>query len=92
MSKSELAARIAQDNPTLEDKKINLAIEALFDEITDALKGGRRIEIRGFGAFSVKEKPARTGRNPRTGEAVEISAKNVVHFRQGKELKERVNS
>ena len=91
MSKSELAAKMAEDNPALEDKKINLALEALFAAISDALKDGRRIEIRGFGAFSVKAKPARTGRNPRTGEAVKISAKNVVHFRQGKDLKERVN-
>ena len=66
-------------------------MSAIFDEITNALSAGTRVELRGFGAFSVKSRPGRVGRNPRTGQKVEISEKNVPYFKTGKLLKERLN-
>ena len=72
-------------------QKANNIVGAVFDEITDALAEGNRVELRGFGAFSVKNRPARTGRNPRTGESVEVEEKWVPFFKTGKELRERLN-
>jgi integration host factor subunit beta len=70
---------------------VELIVSTIFDEITDALARGDRVELRGFGAFSIKRRDPRTGRNPRTGTAVEVSAKAVPYFKPGKELRERVN-
>ena len=91
MKKSELLVHMKEQNPNFTDEQLNASIEAIFNVISEALTEGKRIEIRGFGAFSIKEKAARTGRNPRTGEAVEIKAKNTVHFKPGKDLKQAVN-
>ena len=78
-------------NPHLRQPDVELIVTTIFDEITDALARGDRVELRGFGAFSTKERDPRTGRNPRTGEAVEVSAKSVPYFKPGKELRERIN-
>ena len=91
MKKSELLAFMKEQNPNFSDEQLGDSIQAIFDIISEALTEGKRVEIRGFGAFSVKEKAARTGRNPRTGEPVEIAAKNTVHFKPGKDLKQAVN-
>lgn len=92
MKKSELVATMLEKNPALDANTLAKSVEEVFDMIAVALGDGGRVEIRGFGAFSVIGKPARMGRNPRTGEAVQIAAKNVVHFKSGKELKEAVNA
>lgn len=92
MTKSELIQQLAEENPHLYLHDIERIVSVIFDEITDALARGDRVELRGFGAFSVKERAARTGRNPRTGEAVEVPEKNIPFFKSGKELRERVNS
>lgn len=89
--KSELVQIIANRNPHLFQRDVENIVSAVFDEITDALSGGNRVELRGFGAFSVKNRPARTGRNPRTGESVEVEEKWVPFFKTGKELRERLN-
>lgn len=91
MKKSELLARMKEQNPNFTDEQLSDSIEAIFNVVSDALTEGKRVEIRGFGAFSVKEKAARVGRNPRTGEPVQIEAKNTVHFKPGKDLKQAVN-
>ena len=92
MKKSELVTKMKSKDDSFSDEVLGKAVEAVFDEIIDALGRGDRVEIRGFGAFSVLHKEARTGRNPRTGEPVQIDAKNVVHFKAGKELKSAVNA
>jgi integration host factor subunit beta len=92
MIKSELVQIIASRNPHLFLRDVDIIVSAVFDEITDALAEGNRVELRGFGAFSVKNRPARTGRNPRTGEAVEVEEKWVPFFKTGKELRERLNA
>lgn len=91
MTKSELIARLAEQNPHLYHRDIERIVSTLFDSIADALADGKRVELRGFGAFSVKEREARVGRNPRTGEAVEVDAKRVPFFKTGKQLRERLN-
>lgn len=91
MKKSELIDVMKKENPNFTEDQITKAIDAIFAKISDALTEGGRVEIRGFGAFSVRAKPARTGRNPRTGEPVDIAAKNVIHFKAGKDLKQAVN-
>jgi len=91
MTRSELIAALAQANPHLRQPDVELIVSTIFDEITDALARGDRVELRGFGAFSIKRRDPRTGRNPRTGTAVEVSAKSVPYFKPGKELRERVN-
>lgn len=91
MTKSELIARLAEQNPHLYHRDIERIVSTLFDTIADALADGKRVELRGFGAFSVKEREARVGRNPRTGEAVEVDAKRVPFFKTGKQLRERLN-
>ncbi|NRG16464.1 integration host factor subunit beta [Rhizobiales bacterium] len=91
MIKSELVQRISEQNPHLYQRDVENIVNAILDEITDALKRGDRVELRGFGAFSVKNRPARVGRNPRTGQKVEVSEKNVPFFKTGKEMRERLN-
>ena len=91
MTKSELIAELVSANPHLLTRDIELIVSTVFDEITAALARGARVELRGFGAFTVKQRDARTGRNPRTGEAVAVDEKMVPFFKAGKELRERVN-
>ena len=91
MTKSELIAELASANPHLMNRDIELIVSTVFDEIIAALSRGARVELRGFGAFTVKRRDARTGRNPRTGESVAVDQKMVPFFKAGKELRERVN-
>jgi len=91
MTKSELIMELAASNPHLRGADVELIVATVFDQITDALSRGERVELRGFGAFTVKRRNARTGRNPRTGEAVPVDEKAVPFFKAGKELRERVN-
>jgi integration host factor subunit beta len=91
MTKSELIAELAAANPHLLGRDVETIVATIFDEITAALARGERVELRGFGAFTVKRRDARTGRNPRTGEAVPVDEKAVPFFKAGKELRERVN-
>lgn len=91
MIKSELIQTIAQQNPHLYHRDVERIINTVLDEVIKALANGDRVELRGFGAFSTKSRNSRQGRNPRTGEAVEVSAKSVPFFKTGKELRERLN-
>ncbi len=91
MTKSELIQRLAERNPHLYLRDVEKIVETVFNEITDALAKGDRVELRGFGAFSVKHRDARTGRNPRTGEAVHVESKRLPFFKTGKALRERLN-
>ena len=91
MTKSELIQRLAERNPHLYMRDVERIVDTIFDEITAALAKGDRVELRGFGAFSVKKREARTGRNPRTGESVTVQAKALPFFKTGKELRERLN-
>ncbi|MHC5655056.1 integration host factor subunit beta [Stappia sp.] len=91
MIKSELVQRIAEQNPHLYQRDVENIVNAILDEVTNALRHGNRVELRGFGAFSVKNRPARTGRNPRTGQKVEVEEKFVPFFKTGKEMRERLN-
>jgi integration host factor subunit beta len=92
MIKSELITRLAERNPHLFQRDIERIIATVFDEIATALARGDRVELRGFGAFSVKQRPARSGRNPRTGAPVDVAEKFVPFFKTGKELRERLNA
>jgi len=92
MIKSELVQQIAEENPHLYHRDVERIVATVFNEITEALARGDRVELRGFGAFSVRQRDARTGRNPRTGEAVHVPEKSVPFFKAGKELRERMNS
>ncbi len=91
MIKSELVQRIAAQNPHLYQRDVENIVNAILNEITEALARRDRVELRGFGAFSVKSRPARTGRNPRTGEHVTVEEKHVPFFKTGKEMRERLN-
>jgi integration host factor subunit beta len=91
MTKSELIARLAARYPQLVAKDAEYAVKMVLDEMTDALVHGQRIEIRGFGSFGLNHRPARVGRNPKSGEKVEVPEKFVPHFKAGKELRERVD-
>ena len=91
MIKSELIQRISQKNPHLYHRDVERIINTVFGKIVEALGNGDRVELRGFGAFSVKERQSREGRNPRTGESVQVEAKRVPFFKTGKELRERLN-
>jgi integration host factor subunit beta len=91
MTRSELIAGLAEDNPHLTIADVERIVAALFNEMTDALSRGERVELRGFGAFTVKRRNARAGRNPRTGKTVEVAQKSVPFFKAGKELRERIN-
>jgi integration host factor subunit beta len=92
MIKSELIAKLAAANPHLFQRDVERIVGTIFEEIAAALERGDRVELRGFGAFSVKSRPARTGRNPRTGEPVSVERKFVPFFKTGKELRERLNN
>ncbi len=92
MIKSELVQIVANRNPHLFQRDVENIVNAILNEITEALASGDRVELRGFGAFSVKNRPARTGRNPRTGESVAVKEKWVPSFKTGKELRNRLNS
>jgi integration host factor subunit beta len=91
MTKSELIARLAVRFPQLVAKDADFAVRILLDEIVAALERGDRIETRGFGSFEIRRKPPRIGRNPRSGEKVQVPAKYVPHFKAGKELRERID-
>ena len=92
MTKSELIQRIAELNPHLYHRDVVRIVSTIFDEISAALSRGNRVELRGFGAFSVKHRNARIGRNPRTGDSVQVSEKHVPFFKTGKLLRERLNA
>ena len=91
MIRSELIQKIADENPRLSQRDVERIVNTIFDEITGAMASGNRVELRGFGAFSVKKRDSRTGRNPRTGEAVDVDAKFVPFFKTGKLLRDRLN-
>ena len=91
MIRSELLHELHKDNPDLRADEIEQVVDVFFDEITQRLAEGGRVELRGFGAFSTREREARTGRNPRTGEAVAVDQKNVPFFKTGKLLRDRLN-
>jgi integration host factor subunit beta len=91
MIRSELIQKISDDNPHLYQRDVEKIVNTIFDEITKAMAEGDRVELRGFGAFSVKKRDGRTGRNPRTGEAVDVDQKHVPFFKTGKLLRDRLN-
>lgn len=91
MTKSELIQKLAERNPHLFLRDVEKVVDTVFEEITKALARGDRVELRGFGAFSVKERDARTGRNPRTGDTVQVEAKRLPFFKTGKALREKLN-
>jgi integration host factor subunit beta len=91
MTKSELIERIAAKQPQLSIKDIELAVKAVLEHMSQTLASGERIEIRGFGSFSLHYREPRQGRNPKTGDTVELAGKHVPHFKPGKEMRERVN-
>lgn len=92
MTKSELIQHIADLNPHLYHRDVERIVTTIFDEISAALARGDRVELRGFGAFSIKHRDARIGRNPRTGSAVSVSEKYIPFFKTGKQLRERLNT
>lgn len=91
MTKSELVEIIAAKQTQLSVKDVELAVKTILDLMSDALADGQRIEIRGFGSFSLHHRAPRVGRNPKTGESVQLEAKSVPHFKPGKELRDQVN-
>jgi integration host factor subunit beta len=91
MTKSELVQRLAESNPHLYLRDVEKIVDTVFEKISSALAEGDRVELRGFGAFSVKERGARSGRNPRTGETVQVESKRLPFFKTGKALRERLN-
>ena len=91
MIKSELVLKIAEQNPHLYQRDVENIVNAILDTIADALARGDRVELRGFGAFSVKKREARVGRNPRTGETVSVAEKVIPVFKTGKEMRVRLN-
>jgi integration host factor subunit beta len=92
MTKSELIDILAKRQGHLPFRVVELAVKGIIEELTMALATGTRVEIRGFGSFSLHHRPQRLGRNPKTGEVVSLGAKSVPHFKPGKELRDRVNS
>jgi integration host factor subunit beta len=92
MTKSELIEALAQKNLDLPFKDVENTVKMIIEHMSESLANGDRIEIRGFGSFSLHYRPPRTGRNPKTGETVELSGKQVPHFKPGKELRQRVNA
>ncbi|MDV7141986.1 integration host factor subunit beta [Tropicimonas sp. TH_r6] len=91
MIRSELIQILSEENPHLFQRDVEKIVNTVFEEIIDAMARGDRVELRGFGAFSVKKRDARTGRNPRTGEAVDVEEKHVPFFKTGKLLRDRLN-
>ena len=92
MIRSELIQLLARDNPGLRSEEIEKVVSVFFDEIANRLASGGRVELRGFGAFSTRDREARTGRNPRTGTSVSVPGKRVPYFKPGKEMRARLNS
>ncbi|MAK60334.1 MAG: integration host factor subunit beta [Ponticaulis sp.] len=92
MLRSELVQKLAEENPHLRPQDLEKVVDVILDEVSSALEDGNRVELRGFGAFSVRKRDARTGRNPRTGETVEVDEKFVPFFKAGKELRARLNN
>jgi len=91
MIRSELIEKIAEENPHLYQRDVERIVNTIFDSIIEAMAKGDRVELRGFGAFSVKKRDARLGRNPRTGDAVQVDEKHVPFFKTGKLLRDRLN-
>src|SRR3569833_2319544 len=91
MIRSELVQKLCGDFPDLTQREVEGVVSAIFDSITDQLSQGGRVELRGFGAFSTRKRDARVGRNPRTGQAVDVAAKRVPYFKPGKEMRDRLN-
>jgi len=91
MIRSELIQKIADDNPHLYQRDVERIVDTIFEEIIESMARGDRAELRGFGAFSVKKRDARTGRNPRTGASVQVDEKHVPFFKTGKLLRDRLN-
>lgn len=92
MIRSELVEKIAEENPHLYQRDVERIVGTVFDEIIAAMANGDRVELRGFGAFSVKKREARRGRNPRTGESVPVEEKHIPFFKTGKLLRDRLNN
>jgi integration host factor subunit beta len=92
MTKSELIQKLAEANPHLYQRDVEVIVTAIFGEIASALARGDRVELRGFGAFSVKQRDARIGRNPRTGASVRVAEKRIPFFKTGKQLRDRLNN
>ncbi|MFC3098304.1 MULTISPECIES: integration host factor subunit beta [Alteraurantiacibacter] len=92
MIRSELLQSLIDDNPDLRPEEVEQVVDIFFDEIALRLAEGGRVELRGFGTFSSRARDARTGRNPRTGDTVEVPAKRVPYFKPGKEMRERLNA
>ncbi|MEO0939225.1 MAG: integration host factor subunit beta [Pseudomonadota bacterium] len=91
MIRSELIQKIADENPHLYQRDVERIVNTIFEEVVTAMEAGNRVELRGFGAFSVKKRDARVGRNPRTGETVNVEEKHVPFFKTGKLLRDRLN-
>ena len=91
MTRSELIKQMADGQTQLSEKDVESAVKLMIDHMAETLAGGERIEIRGFGSFSLHYREPRRGRNPKTGDSVELDGKHVPHFKAGKELRERVN-
>jgi integration host factor subunit beta len=92
MLRSELVAKLAEENPGLSRAVLETVVRGVFDAITEQLASGGRVELRGFGVFSVRKRDARVGRNPRSGDAIPVAEKSVPHFRIGKDLRDRLNA
>ena len=92
MIRSELLSELAKDNPGLRADEVEQIVDIFFEEVAGRLTEGGRVELRGFGAFSTRQRAARKGRNPRTGESVDVPAKNVPYFRPGKEMRALLNN
>ena len=92
MIRSELLQSLAENNPDLRTEEVEQVVDLFFDEITQRLAEGGRVELRGFGTFSTRQRDARSGRNPRTGDSVDVPAKKVPYFKPGKEIRERLNA
>jgi integration host factor subunit beta len=91
MIRSELLQALAKENPELRIDDVERALDTFFDEISESLAAGGRVELRGFGAFSTRQRDGRKGRNPRTGESVEVAEKRVPYFKPGKDMRQRLN-
>ncbi|MET0180914.1 MAG: integration host factor subunit beta [Novosphingobium sp.] len=91
MIRSELVQMLANDNPDLSLREVEQIVAIFFDTITRHLSEGKRVELRGFGAFSTRVRDARVGRNPRTGDAVDVAAKSVPYFKPGKDMRQKLN-
>ena len=92
MTKSELVEKLVEVNASLSRKESEMVVNLIFDSMSEALKNGEKVEIRGFGSFTIREREAREARNPKSGEVVKIPAKRTPFFKTGKELRERVNN